>query len=831
MRRSLAVLVLALAGVALVVGSARAEFAVDGFDGRVVNQDGSPATGAGAHPWAASTDIEFNTESEIHGVPTPVGSAKDISVDLPPGFVGNLTAVPQCPEGTFSRRKCADATQVGLVQIVYANTNGPTRSVWLPVYNLVPGPGQTALFGLMFPAVNIHAVAVVRPDDYGVTLKVLDNTQTLALISSSVELWGVPADPSHDAVRGYAGSCNDGGVAPCPAHLAPKAFLTNPTACTPAGTGLETRLRVNTWQNPDVFAESSFVSHLPPGYPLAPSAWGAPQGPTDCEALSFDPSFSAQPTDREPDAPTGLDVQLRFPQTGLEAPAGRASAYLEDATVTLPEGMTINPGAADGLQACSDAQLKLRTDDPLDCPEASKIGIVRASSPLLAEQLAGGIYIRSQNSRDPRSGEMFRIALAVENKERGIVVRLPGQIRVDPATGRIVASFANNPQLPVSTVDLSFKSGPRAALATPRTCGEKTITAEMSSWSGQTAVRRSTFTVPCTSDLGSFAPTFSAGTVTPVAGTFSPFVLRIDKADRQSDLRGVALSMPEGLLANLRGNVGAQIGVVRVAAGPGVNPFRLSGPVVLEGPYGDAPFSLRVTVPAVAGPFDLGEVVVRQRIYVDPVDARVTVVSDPLPTIVGGVPPRLQSLQVDVNRPGFVLNPTSCAEKAIGATLVSATGQQAPVSARFQVGDCASLAFRPRLAMRLSGRRQTRTGGHPGLKAVLTQGRGQANVDMAKVTLPRSVVLDARNAYDPKLVCDYDRALKADCPASSVIGRASADTPVLNRRLSGNVHLVQGIKFGKAGNRIRTLPTLLVKLRARSRSICAPGPRPATAGW
>jgi hypothetical protein len=437
-----------------------------------------------------------------------------------------------------------------------------------------------------------------------------------------------------------------------------------------------------------------------------------------------------------------------------------------------------------------------------------------ATSPALAEPLEGAAYLRTQNSDDPASGEMFRMVLVMEDPERGVLIKLPGSVHVDPNTGRITARFRDNPQLPVSSVKLELKSGPRAPLATPASCGQHQAATRLVAWSAHVADFQSALKVDCAAGLGSFSPTFTAGTESPVAGSSSSFVLRIDKQDGQSALDKVGVSLPQGLLANLKGAVGKRVGTARVATGPGSNPYWLSGPVFLEGAYGDAPFSLRVSVPVKAGPFDLGEVTVRQRIYVDPDDASVRVVSDPLPTIVKGVPARLQTVAVQIDRPGFVLNPTSCAQKRVGGTLGAATGQTADVSSRFQVGECSNLGFTPKLAMRVAGK-NTRTGAHPALKTTVTLAKGQSNIRRADVTLPKSIVLDANNSYDPKLVCDYDASLKANCPASTVIGKASAVTPVLDRPLAGNVHLVQGIKFGPNGNRIRTTPSLLVKLRGQ----------------
>ena len=427
--------------------------------------------------------------------------------------------------------------------------------------------------------------------------------------------------------------------------------------------------------------------------------------------------------------------------------------------------------------------------------------------------MEGFIYVGSQESDDPQSGKMFRLFLVVEGQ--GVRLKLEGAVRADPQTGQLTTTFVNNPQLPFEELEVRLYGGSQAALANPASCGPKTSEIRVTSWSGKTVDSESSFDIDCSPGLGSFDPSFEAGTVTPTAGAFSPFALRIGKPDGQSDLDGLSMRLPQGLLANLKGNVGSQVGTVRAFAGSGSSPFMLSGRVFLEGAYGDAPFSLRAVVPAVAGPFNLGEVVVRQKVYVDPDDASVSVVSDALPTIVKGVPVRLQRLEVDVDKPGFVVNPTSCAAKKVEGTLGAVTGQSAAVTNRFQVGDCASLAFKPKLRMRLTGRKQTRTGGHPALRTVVSQAKGQANIGRAQVALPKSIALDAVNSYDPKLVCDYDQALKADCPTSTVIGKAAAQTPLLDRPLTGSVHLVQGIKFGKSGNRIRTTPALLVKLRGQ----------------
>jgi hypothetical protein len=474
--------------------------------------------------------------------------------------------------------------------------------------------------------------------------------------------------------------------------------------------------------------------------------------------------------------------------------------------------MSINPGSADGLDACTDAQLGLKTDRPIECPDSAKIGTVTAESPVLKDPLVGSVYLRSQNSGDPESGEMFRLALTLESKERGVLVKLPGSVFVNKDTGRVVTQFDNNPQLPVSTLSLQLKSGPRAPLATPPTCGEKTVDVELSSWAGQTAHLTDTFTIACKAGLGDFAPSLSAGTTSAKGGAFAPFAVNVDKPDGNTALTGLRMELPEGLTAKIAGNLNTQVGTATVSAGPGANPLNLPGKVFLEGAYGDAPFSLRVVVPAKAGPFDLGEVVVRQKIYVDPIDAHVTVVSDPLPTIVKGVPVRLQRVEVNVDKAGFMINPTSCESTEINATLSSATGQSVPITNRFQVSDCASLALKPNLGLILSGKGQTTDGKHPAVTASLTQPAGQANLKKVRVALPLSLALDPDNANG---LCEFADGSKATptCPKASIVGTATAVTPILDEPLSGPVYFVKNIrKDPKSGREIRTLPKLVIPL-------------------
>jgi hypothetical protein len=824
----------------VVPSAAQAAFGISAFDGAALGRDGGAFPQAGGHADALTTTFDMNITHDTTGsVMADGGALKNVHVDLPSGLIGNPTAVGKCTMGAFLkpisdvgayRQFCPGSAQVGNVGVRLGfGSSSDAIAGPLPVFSLEPSPGAVASFGFIVALVPVFLDAYVTSEQgYHVTVVVRDTSEALAVLGSSVKLWGLPADPLHDAERICQGTTSVG----CATESSSTPFVTNPTYCPAAGTGLETRLRVDSWAKPGVFAQASFVSHDPPGYtldnPLPLAQWGATQGTTGCDQLPFDPSMSVKLDSTSPDAPAGLAVDLSLPQDGLENQNGLATAHLKRVRVTLPSGLTISPSLADGLAGCSDIELGLGTDSAVHCPEASKIGTVSATTPVLDEPIEGGVYVGTQKSDDPASGQMFRIFLVLENEQRGLRVKLEGQVRVKN-DGQIETAFENNPQLPVSTISLRLKSGPRAPLATPWSCGVHTVDAELTSWAGQRVNLKDSFIIDCPADLGKFSPSFDAGTVDPKGGAFSPFVVRVDRPDRQQYLAGVELDTPDGLLAKLKGvplcgetqaatgtcPLQTRVGTATVGAGPGSNPFFLRGSVSLTEPYRGAPYGLSVAVRVIAGSFDLGTVVVRQAIFVNPVDAHLTVISDPLPLIFKGVPIRLRSVNVDIDRPGFTMNPSSCAQQQINATLTSSQGVIARPSTRFQSTECALLGFRPKLSLRLTGQKQTTDGKHPGLKAVLIQPRHQAGIRGVTVVLPLSLALDPEHAVSDTL-CEFEEGQKPNpkCPDSSIIGKAVARTPLLNQPLAGNVYFVKNVRIdNKTGRRIRTLPTLLVALR------------------
>jgi hypothetical protein len=789
-----------------IVSSSPATFGVQSFTAHANNADGSLATQAGGHPYSATTSFVLNT-MPVGGTGS-VGSAedvKDLRLDLPPGFIGNPQAVPPCTRAAG----CSAQNQVGVVtaDITFGLSSlmGLEEDFYTaPVYNLVPPKGVAAAFGFTLPAakqIDITIMARLRTGgDYGVTTVVSDVSQAEELLSTSLTLWGVPGDPSHDGQRGQACSFfpHEGTGGQCPGHggqpftggVMP--FLTNPTHC---GSPLPTTLTVDSWQN-----QGAFASPLPA---ISPA-------PTECGLVPFAPDVTIQPTSVAADTPTGLDFDLSVPQDGLSNPSAIAEAHVRNTVVTLPQGMSVNPSGADGLQACSDDQIALSSADPGACPEASQIGTVEVHTPLLNHPLPGAVYLGAPlcdpcGDADAASGHMLRLFIQVSDPQTGIVIKLPGKVSADPHTGQLTATFKDNPQLPFDDLKLHLKVGSRAPLATPDGCGTYTSNSYLTPWSAPftaDSISSSSFNIIECGQMSLFAPTFAAGSTNPVAGSNSTsFTLQVGRRDGQQHIKALTTVLPAGLLANLKGvpqcpdaqaNAGScaatsLIGTVTVAAGSGPNPFYVTGGrAYITGPYKSAPFGLAFVVPAIAGPFNLGNVVVRAALLVDRTDAHVTAVSDDLPSILSGVPVRVRSIAVDVNRPGFMVNPTSCNATQVSDIVQSFEGTSRSEGSRFQVGDCASLVFHPAFSAR------TQAGGNlhgASLDVSIAQRPGEADIRKVDTQLP--LALPSRLVTLQKACPEAQFvANPAGCPVGSDVGVATATTPILNVALTGPAYLV-----------------------------------------
>jgi hypothetical protein len=531
--------------------------------------------------------------------------------------------------------------------------------------------------------------------------------------------------------------------------------------------------------------------------------------------VPFQPGLSVTPDSRSAGAPSGYAFELTLPQSSEPAPIGQAD--VRRAVVRLPEGVRVNPAAADGLAGCSPAQVGLRSLADATCPDGSRVGSVTIVTPLLDAPLVGSIYLAGPHDNP------FDSLLAVYLVARGpgLIVKLAGRVETDPLSGRLTAVFDELPQLPFSSVRLLFDGGPRAVLVNPPVCGSYGVDGELTSWSGAVRSVGSSFVVDggCFgAGARPFAPGFSAGVESPVAGGSSPFHLRVTRDDADEELGRVTVRLPRGLLGRLSDVVlcssgdaaagtcgdGSLIGHVVAGAGAGPLPFYIGGGrVYVTGPYGGAPFGLSVVVRAVAGPFDLGTVVVRAAVFVDRRTAALRAVTDPLPVLLQGIPLQLRDVRVAVDRPGFMVSPTGCGEKRVRGVLESVAARVVGASSRFQVGDCASLPFHPRLRLFVGSRGHTRARSSTPLTAVLTQQPGEAGIRSVSVTLPSIVSAQIPVIED---ACSPEEFAGDRCEAAR-IGTAVAVTPLLRDPLRGGAYLVR--RLG------RPLPDLVVALRGQ----------------
>jgi hypothetical protein len=736
---------------------------------------------AGQHP-DLTTSFVLNHEGSGESAKS-IGRVKEVSVALPPGLVGNPAEFPTCGFGDFNAfGNCPVASQVGVVKVKASGLS----EVLEPLYNLQPGPNQVAKLGFYALLYPIYIDVSVRTgSDYGVTATVHDASGQAALVSAKTTLWGVPADPVHDEQRLTPIEAVFGCETACTATegkrssgLNPRPFLSNPSACE------------------EQSVEFAAVTYALPGQVFTGPPAALPRT-TGCGKLAFDPSLQVEPTSHQAGAPTGLSAILRIPQN--DAVSLPATSAMRAARVTLPEGMTINPSVAAGLEACSDAQVASGEEIDSNCPDSAKLGTATFVSPALPEPIHGAIY-----QRTPADGSLFRVWLVTD--EFGLHLKLPGEIRADTATGRLTAEFTETPQLPVEEIDLEFKGGPRAPLKNPDACAGYSAAYELIPWSGAPPVTGQTQPMQINQgcSIGGFAPKLEAGVVNPVAGSYSPFVVNLKREDGEDNVSSLDVTLPEGELAKLKGvqlcpeadaATGAcpadtGIGSVAVAVGAGEQPLWIPQPgkaptgVFLAGPYKGAPYSVVTKVPAQAGPFDLGTVTVRGGLYVDSTTAQVTAKIDPLPQILEGVPVAYRTIHASIDRNKFAISPTNCREQSVDATVISAHGALAHPADRFQVGDCAALKFDPSLKLRLEG--GTKRGGYPALTATLKARRGEANIRRVSVALPHSEFLAQEHI---NTVCTRVQFSEENCPKGSIYGRARVITPLLGQPLEGPVYL------------------------------------------
>ncbi len=791
---------------------------------------------AAAHPPVGFTQfIVKHTTEEVGPLKfeKPVGELADVRVDLPVGLSVNPGATPRCDLSQFeaSAASCV-AAKVGTAFVTAAD---PVLGVVAPpltadVYNIKPRPGQPALFGLDLLGNEVFLEADVEwGGDFHEGFSIS--------VPKVVELPGLEGFVLKNRLV-FDGTSGDG------------TFITTPSTCLgPAGTGPGQSGNVySTWLLAASYTEEAALGYQFPASAVPPFESPIPPGtsPKSCATIPYAPGLGVDAGTPQTDSPAGATVTATVPH--IPGGGNQDSSVTRSAAVALPVGMGLNPSAANGLQTCDDSQFPLKGKAPTSCPSQSKVGTVEIQSPPLPEgNLTGDVFVAKQLSRDPESGDEYRIFIDARSDRYGVEVRLLGRVRANPVTGQLTTTIAETPQVPFTSFKLDFDDGPRAVLSSPPICASSAA-ATMTPWSGNAPASPQAPIVlssapgggACAKTLAErpFSPGFSARPKGTKAGAYSPLDLRITRNDGQQELKGVDVTLAPGMtgklagipycpasaLAAAAGNAGAAekaksscpakslVGSATVTAGTGSAPLQIGGKVFLSGPYHGAPLSLAVITPATAGPFDLGTVVVRVALFVDPETAQIRALSDPIPNVYGGTQLSVRAVDVGVDRKNFTLNPTSCGPLSSTGTLNGGGADPANpaafsafgVSTPFQTSDCGALGFKPKLFTRLfGGRKATKRNQHPKFRAVLVAREGDANISRAALTLPHSQFLDQSHI---RTICTRVQLAANDCPKAAIYGYARAKTPLLDDELAGPVYLTSSS---------HELPDLLADLKGQ----------------
>jgi len=846
----------------------------DGYQMFPEEEGGGLDVTAGSHPFQLTSTLALNQTVEARSEegkeelrPSAPALARNLQFNLPPGLLGDVNAAEQCSETDFKSlepgdtNRCPAGAAIGVVAATVTEPNIVKHlTLVVPLFNLEPAPGEPARFGFEAEQVPVILDTSLRSNgDYGVDVSVTNTTQAAQVLGAQVTFWGTPDDPRHDNSRGWAclldGDYKKSETETCqPPHPRNQdAFLTLPTACTGQ---LSSRMTGESWplRSPEEPAPGQIYSLS--GEFVFQNALEQPLEKLEhCPLLPFNPEIAAGPREAQegnPQAthsastPTGLQATVTLPQASTLDPQTPGEADLKETIVKLPAGLQLNPSAANGLHACSEAQIGYQgeaaepdplapgavqplhfSNQPARCPESSELGTVQVKTPLLSEDLTGYLYLaepapNGEPDKNPFSS-LLALYLLVEAPALGIRVKLAGETTLDPVTGQITSSFENTPQVPFEELRLRLLGGPRGSLATPARCGDYATEATFAPWSGQPAVQtvsdpetgEGEFAITsgpggsaCPSGALPFALSDTAGSASSQAGAFTSFALQLGRSDGDQALTGLSLELPSGIAALLakltpcpEPPAGQEwacgpeslIGYAREASGVGPEPFQLTGQVYLTTGYDGAPFGLLVRTLAQAGPFDLGYVDVRSRIDVNPHTAQVTITSDPgprdeiIPTSLKGIPVDLEHVEVVVNRPEFQFNPTNCAPKTITGTLQGAEGATQNVSSPFQVTGCQSLPFKPGVTAATKGKTSKADGASLGL--TFRSKGGEAHVATTVLTIPATLPARLTTIQKACLASVFE-ANPATCPEGSDIGTAVVHTPVLKSPLTGPIYLV-----------------------------------------
>jgi hypothetical protein len=825
----------------------------EGFSVAAREESGAIDHQAGSHPYELVTDLRFETAAASPGepgVPFSEGDLRELRLDLPAGLIENPAAATQCTQAAFheprgvskfesslSGESCPDSSQVGVVTVSSSYGGGSVRT--FGIFNLVPPPGAPAEIGFSpfgSPIVFISEIHQAE-GEYDLSLRASNISQQVSINALRIALWGAPRAASHNEERGEC--LNE--VEPaapwsyaCLARPRPQAYLTLPSACRQA---IVYGVSASSWQGSATTARRVFTHFNE----------GEAQTLEGCDAIPFGTTARALLANPRASSPSGFEFDLDVGSDGLLGPKLLNPAAVRNAVVTLPPGLTINPSVGAGLLGCTPLQYAAETvSSPpgSGCPNGSKIGDFTVQSPIFPETIEGSLFLAT--TFENPFGSLIGVYLVAKDAERGVLVKVAGKLDADPGTGSLVATFKGLPQLPYTNLLIHFREGQRSPLATPDVCGAFVTQVSLTPWSevrGEektnlpTPVTSGAFGSPCPSGPPAFNPTAQAGSINSQAGSYSPFYIHLSRGDTEQEISSYSTTLPPGLVGRIAGipycsdaaieaarhaggleeeerpscPASTEIGHSVSGYGVGLAPDYAPGKLYLAGPFHGSTFSVVAIDSAVVGPFDLGTIVVRSAIHVDPQTARVSIDSsgsDPIPHIIDGIPIHLRDIRVYISRPGLTVNPTSCQPFEVDSRLTgtgmnfstAADDTTALPSSPYQAFGCGSLQFEPRLKLRLRG--GTGRGAFPALRAELTPRPGDANIAEAKVTLPKSEFLEQRHI---QAVCSRVQFNSESCPAGAVYGSAQAFSPLLAQPLEGPVYLRSAPG--------RTLPDLVADLR------------------
>jgi hypothetical protein len=829
-------------------------FGVEAYELTPENEDGSLDRQAGSHPFQLTTTFDLNQGFGFYNEfkrPLPQAPAlqRNLEFRIPPGLLGNPQAVAQCSAVDFgvqeenSINACPDSTAIGVASVSFNDPILIGPQTWsVPVFNLVPAPGEPARFGFEFLHVAVLLDTSVRTgEDYGVTVSVRDAPQTVQVLGAEVTLWGVPGDQRHDNSRGW--NCLGAGhwvekLLPVPEcelneFPHPSPFLVLPTSC---ATPLVTGVSGTSWPDAEGKTQTLTARNEPP--------WARASQPVSlegCDKLPFNPSIAVKPDTSSASTPSGMTVEVNMPLKDTTLASDKlAEGDIRSTRLELPEGVMASAGAADGLATCgtgetgffglpSDTQQVLQgeleaqrfTPAPASCPDAAKVGTVEVNTPLLPQPLRGSVYLGIQNTNPFASPLVLYIVATEEEPIRHegskVLIKLAGEVALDESTGRLTSRFVNTPQAPFEHLKIHLFDGSRASQSTPPDCGSYNAKADFTAWNEiapETPDTASAGSEPgegfqitsgpgggaCPAGALPFSPGLEAGSMNIQAGAFTQFTTTIGRPDGQQALQSITLHLPSGLAAMLASvtpcpasqttcGPDSLIGHSTILAGLGPDPVTLHGQVYLTGPYKGAPFGLLAVTPDQSvGPFHLtGIPEVRSTITVDPNTAAATITSDSIPRIVKGVPSQIKTLNVTVDRSGFQFNPTNCNPLTITGTLAGYEGGATGVSYPFRAGNCASLPFKPKFTASVAGQASKANG--TTFTVRVESGRGQANIAKTFLALPIALPSRLSTIQQACLATTFERN-PATCPEGSNIGYAVAHTPVLKKALVGPAYLV-----------------------------------------